>query len=122
MQLADKRYDYWALGHVHKRAEQVVDDSAPMVFSGNIQGRHIRESGAKGCVVVEIDHQDRTTRRFHPLDVVRWLVCEIDVSKFSHIDEIHDTVGQWIRDTIPNIEGRLLVFRVRLVGQTPLHD
>ena len=73
-------------------------------------------------MIVEIDSQDRTIRRFHPLDVVRWLVCDLDVSTLTHIDEIHDAFGRWIHDTLPSVDGRLLVVRVRLVGQTPLHD
>ena len=39
-QLADKNYDYWALGHVHTRAMCGLKDAAPVVFSGNVQGRH----------------------------------------------------------------------------------
>ena len=121
VQLADKRYDYWALGHVHTRAEYVLDESAPIVFSGNIQGRHIRESGPKGCIIVEVDSHDQPTRVFHELDVVRWLVCEIDVTKREHVDEIHDAFQQWILDTLPSLDGRLLVVRVRLTGSSPLH-
>tara|TARA_R110002049_G_scaffold2750_4_gene21925 strand:+ start:77925 stop:79208 length:1284 start_codon:yes stop_codon:yes gene_type:complete len=121
VQLSDKRYDYWALGHVHTRAEYVLDDAAPIVFSGNIQGRHIREFGPKGCVIVDIDSHDQTTRQFHPLDVVRWIVCEIDVSAMTHVDEIHDAFQQWILATLPDLNGRLLVVRVRLTGRSTLH-
>lgn len=51
--LAAKGYDYWALGHVHKR--EVLSEDPWIVFSGNIQGRHIREQGAKGCSLVPFD-------------------------------------------------------------------
>jgi len=121
VQLADKRYDYWALGHVHTRGEHQGSDAAPIVFSGNIQGRHVRESGAKGCVLIEIDARGKTTREFHPLDVVRWMVCEIDVSNFRHVDEIHDQFQVWLKQSLATLDGRLLVVRVRLSGESPLH-
>src|SRR5262249_34328985 len=45
--LRSKGYDYWALGHIHKR--QILHRDPYIVFPGNVQGRHIREAGAKGC-------------------------------------------------------------------------
>ena len=38
--LLSKGYQYWALGHVHK--QEIVLDDPWVVFSGCIQGRHIR--------------------------------------------------------------------------------
>ena len=52
--LRAKNYGYWALGHVHKR--EVLDErDGPIVFPGNIQGRHIREAGPKGCMLVTVE-------------------------------------------------------------------
>ena len=53
MNLKSKGYDYWALGHVHKR--EIVDGIPWIVFPGNIQGRHIRETGAKGATLVTVE-------------------------------------------------------------------
>ena len=50
--LRAKGYDYWALGHVHTR-EILATATRPIVFPGNIQGRHIRETGPKGCLLVD---------------------------------------------------------------------
>ena len=52
-ELTSRGYDYWALGHIHRRA--VLSRDPYVVFPGNLQGRHARESGAKGCYVVEVD-------------------------------------------------------------------
>lgn len=71
-QLIRKGYHYWALGHVHQ-AEVLLSDPW-VVFSGNIQGRHIRETGAKGCYLVD---SERRSAHFHPCDVVRWEHIEI---------------------------------------------
>ena len=79
--LRAKGYDYWALGHIHQRTQlpsegQSLGDPVAM-FSGNIQGRHIRETGAKGCLIVEVDGQQRLDIRFVPLDVFRFEICRV---------------------------------------------
>jgi exonuclease SbcD len=76
--LLSKDYDYWALGHVHKR--EVLHEDPLIVFPGNIQGRHIRESGPRGCMLVTVDDSDHTNADFRPLDVIRWMWCEVDAS------------------------------------------
>jgi DNA repair exonuclease SbcCD nuclease subunit len=46
--LVARGYDYWALGHIHKR-ESVNGNRHPRIeFPGNLQGRHVREVGATG--------------------------------------------------------------------------
>ncbi len=121
IQLAEKRYDYWALGHVHTRAQHGIEDAAPIVFSGNIQGRHIREVGEKGCVIVEVDSRGKCRSTFHPLDVVRWQMCSIDVASLSHLDEVIDQYRVRLRESLASVDGRLLVTRVELVGATAMH-
>jgi exonuclease SbcD len=51
--LVAEGYDYWALGHVHQPA--IVRERPWIVLSGNIQGRHARELGARGCYLVTVD-------------------------------------------------------------------
>lgn len=51
-ELLAKRYDYWALGHIHLR--QVLHEDPPIVYPGNLQGRHRHESGVKGFYEVEL--------------------------------------------------------------------
>ncbi len=51
-ELLAKRYDYWALGHIHLR--QILHEDPPIVYPGNIQGRHRLESGVKGFYEVEL--------------------------------------------------------------------
>ncbi|MGB0844631.1 MAG: metallophosphoesterase family protein [Alphaproteobacteria bacterium] len=55
--LTAKNYDYWALGHIHTAR---VFNTAPWVgFCGNIQGRNVKEQGAKGVNLVLVE--DGTT-------------------------------------------------------------
>ena len=50
--LRARGYDYWALGHVHRH--KVLQEDPYIVFSGNLQGRHTRETGPKGAVKVTV--------------------------------------------------------------------
>ena len=111
-QLTDKNYDYWALGHVHTRGDHGLEGSAPIVFPGNIQGRHIRETGPKGCMIVEIDNSNQCSSTFHELDVVRWELCRIDVESMQHVDELIDAFQSQLAQMIATADNRLLVTRV----------
>ncbi|MBS1201926.1 MAG: repair exonuclease, partial [Chromatiaceae bacterium] len=51
--LTDKGYGYWALGHVHQ--PQVLSRDPWVVFPGNLQGRHIGETGPRGCQLVGVN-------------------------------------------------------------------
>jgi len=122
--LVAKQYQYWALGHVHTRGEhhdQTDPTAAPILFSGNIQGRHPRETGPKGCVIVDVASDGKPTHSFHPLDVVRWEICPLDLSSVERIDDLYDRYSVWLRDAIEQAEDRILVHRVRLFGTTKLH-
>ena len=46
-------YDYWALGHIH--AAEIVSRDPFVVYPGNIQGRSVRETGAKGAMKVTVE-------------------------------------------------------------------
>ncbi|MFD1907907.1 exonuclease SbcCD subunit D [Paenibacillus rhizoplanae] len=50
--LIGRGYDYWALGHIHKRS--ILHEHPPIVYPGNIQGRSIKETGPKGCYTVDV--------------------------------------------------------------------
>lgn len=113
-------YDYWALGHIHVR--QFLSESDPVIaFSGNIQGRHIRETGPKGCLLVRVE-QDRPTTTFHPLDVFRWHLCEVDLAHCQNEeDSLREAVNE-ISAAQEQADGRPLAVRVQLSGATPLHE
>src|SRR5699024_3205504 len=52
LDLENKGYAYWALGHIHKRIE--YRGNAHIVYPGNISGRSFRETGPKGAYYVEV--------------------------------------------------------------------
>ena len=81
-------YDYWALGHIHIR--NVVCQDPPIVFAGNVQGRHIRETGPKGCLITTIHSDGSVEQDFHRLDQVRWERGRVEVSE---LDTESDLLG-----------------------------
>lgn len=114
-----KGYDYWALGHIHQR--EIVNETPIIAFSGNIQGRHIKETGAKGCYLVSVDHNQRPHMTFLPLDVLRWELAIVDVSHAETEREVLQRVGAQFRQIVSDAEGRCAAVRIKLVGNTSLH-
>lgn len=102
--LRAKGYDYWALGHVHNRT-LLPSEGRPLgdpvaLFSGNIQGRHIRETGPKGCFVVEVDERQQLAIRFEALDVFRWFEIRVDCEGLSHPDEAVEQFQRELSDVV----------------------
>lgn len=118
--LQEKGYDYWALGHVHKR--ETISTEPHIVFPGNIQGRHARETGPKGCVIVDVGTDGRVTPRFEPLDVVRWAHLEVDVSAAADESAAVDLAREALINAHEEAGGRLLAARVSFVGTSDAHD
>lgn len=119
-ELAAKGYDYWALGHVH--GFEVVRADPHIVFPGNLQGRHIRETGPKGAALVEVT--DGKVSVCHiALDVVRWALVVVDLNGVEAEHAAHDRVRAALSDALASeSDGRPLMVRVRLAGVTALHD
>ncbi|MAT15190.1 MAG: exonuclease [Planctomyces sp.] len=118
--LTAKGYDYWALGHVHTR--EVLCESPYIVFPGNIQGRHARETGAKGCYLVTVDASRSLTLDFRPLDVLRWEVAAVDVSSTEGTADVLDLFGDSFEKLMREAGDLALAVRVELTGQTDLHQ
>ena len=95
-ELIAKGYDYWALGHVH--AHQIVHRDPWIVFPGNLQGRHVKETGAKGAVLVTVRDGAIETVEHKPVDVVRWAHLQVDVSASSDTAHALGLVSEKLAD------------------------
>ena len=112
-------YDYWALGHIHQR--EVVSQSPWIVFPGNIQGRHIHETGAKGATLVRVEEGRIAAVEHRDLDVLRWSLCQVDLTDCATVDMGIDAVRQAMEAQQANAEGRPLAIRLQLIGKSQLH-
>lgn len=65
--LRKKDYGYWALGHIHQ--SEVISRDPWIVFAGNCQGRHAKETGPRGCRLVTVnDSLQVESAEWHNLD------------------------------------------------------
>lgn len=120
-ELIAKGYDYWALGHVHNG--QVLHEHPHVVFPGNLQGRHIRETGPKGAYLVTVEDGQITDFTILRSDVVRWACLPIKVDGCSRPTEVCERMRQSIEQAVSSeVEGRLLACRIELTGESGLHS
>ncbi len=117
-----KGYDYWALGHVHTR--QIIAESPSwIVHPGNPQGRHIRETGPRGCMVVKVDDGRQVTAvRFRELDVVRWEHLKVNAAPHSDVGDVLEAVRGSLENAVSDSDGRMLAVRVEVQGTTEAHS
>ncbi|MBS8262941.1 DNA repair exonuclease [Mesobacillus boroniphilus] len=73
--LIDKDFDYWALGHIHKKA--VLSQLPYVVYPGNPQGRNRKELGEKGAYIVNLSETGPEVSFFDTADVI-WDEAIID--------------------------------------------
>jgi DNA repair exonuclease SbcCD nuclease subunit len=117
--LLAKGYDYWALGHVHAR--EIVHAEPWIVFPGNLQGRHARETGAKGASLITVEDGRVRTVEHRALDVVRWDALTVDVGPCADVDAVLEALRQSLSQALDDADGRLLACRVTLAGATAAH-
>jgi exonuclease SbcD len=117
-ELQSKGYDYWALGHVHTR--EVLSTEPWIVFSGCTQGRHIRETGAKGATLVTVDSDEITAVEHHDLDVLRWTLIDVPAAEADE-DELLTRVRDLVEAAVAEADSRLLAVRLVISGQTSFH-
>jgi len=118
-ELIHKEYDYWALGHIHQREEVCRDPW--IVFPGNLQGRHIRETGAKGATLVRVENGQVSEVLFRELDVVRWSFCRVDCEQVGSEGALMEVVGEAFQQELEQADSRPLMLRLELHGPSPFH-
>ncbi len=118
--LRDKGYDYWALGHIHQ--PEIISRDPWIVFAGNCQGRHIKETGPRGCQLVKVnDSLLVESSDWQTLDVIRWQEVNVDCTGVENEPEVLHRVSEAMINAVTAAEGRLLAARILITGATSLH-
>lgn len=112
--LLSHQYQYWALGHIHTRSELARDPW--IVFSGNIQGRGVRECGPRGCYLVDVNNSGVASLSFEPLDVVRWEVLRLSASDETTGDDLEEMAQRAIGRAAAAAGDRTLALRFEMEG------
>ncbi|HEY0828916.1 MAG TPA: DNA repair exonuclease [Bacilli bacterium] len=111
--------DYWALGHIHQRA--VLHEEPYVVYPGNLQGRHIKEQGTKGCYVVKVSEYGTTELAFHAVDAIRWVGQSVSIKGLTTEQQLKDLIEEHMEDIKEETDGRSAIVRFTLEGRGLLH-
>ncbi|MGA6926920.1 MAG: DNA repair exonuclease [Desulfosarcina sp.] len=117
--LLNKGYDYWALGHVHRF--EMVSTDPPVLFCGCIQGRHIKETGSKGCVLVTVEEGAPLQIDRHHVDVIRWERVAVDLEGVASFDAVIERFQGAMEAVVERHDPKPVVARVEFGGRTALH-
>ncbi len=117
--------DYWALGHVHDRRVLRAADPA-IVYPGNLQARHPKETGVKGFLLVDVEPGAAPRWSFRAAD--RWRFAEVsidlsddDVRGVDAIAGLQAALHRRVVTQAREADGRGLVVRGVVSGASDLH-
>jgi len=119
--LISRNFNYWALGHIHKKA--IINDDNPLViYPGNPQGLHPQETGARGCFLVNVDENGEPTAEFIEVDSIRWFVEELSIDSLYTEQELISKIHNYIEKIREEAKGRPSICRIILTGRSALHS
>ncbi|MFT8870712.1 MAG: DNA repair exonuclease [Sporolactobacillus sp.] len=103
--LAEKPYDYWALGHIHKQMQ--ISEHPQAWYSGSVQGLSIKETGQKGALFVQLD-QHGADVQLRPAAPIIWESCDKNFEQPLRLDQLDEEITA-IKSHVRRQEGGLLL-------------
>ncbi|MBE1236808.1 DNA repair exonuclease [Phaeovibrio sulfidiphilus] len=110
-------FDYWALGHVHRR--QVHRESPWVVMPGTPQGRDIKEPGPRSATLLSIG-DGRISVSEIPTSEVEFHRVSVDVTGIGDPDALRLAVRKALQRCDRALVSPRGIVRVRLAGTGPL--
>ncbi|MGE1099263.1 DNA repair exonuclease, partial [Bacillus altitudinis] len=77
-----------------------------IIYPGNIQGRHRKETGEKGSYLIELTKQGTHCSFFHTADVV-WDEIEVNIDGLETVDELMTSASSAMNECRREEEGTL---------------
>jgi DNA repair protein SbcD/Mre11 len=111
--LVDKKFDYWALGHIHKRS--ILHEHPYIVYPGNIQGRNKKETGKKGCYLVTMTTNDTKLDFIETADI-QWESLQLDGQEATSFQELFILCQKTLEDNRKLGKGVLLSLTIQNVN------
>lgn len=117
-EVKDLNYDYFALGHIHLR--QVLSQEPWIVYSGNLQGRHVNEKDAKGFYFGQVDEQSQNTQlQFIDVSPIVWHTVDLILDEpFKSTTKLCAKIQNLLADN--NL--RPTLFTLNIIGAELLSD
>lgn len=109
-------FDYWALGHVHKRQVHATDPW--VVMPGTPQGRDIGETGPKSASLLSIS-EGRIEVSEVPVSVVEFARSTVDVTGVEGDDALRALFRAALGEIATALRSEAGVVRLTLAGTTP---
>jgi len=115
-------FDYWALGHIHRR--EVVGGSArstaAVVMPGMPQGRDINEAGAKSVTLVTVADDRTITLEERLTSVAQFERVSVDLGGAEDWSAVAAAIDAALGTARDAARSEHLVARLRVTGTTPL--
>ena len=117
--LKNAGFDYWALGHVHKRS--CLCEQPGIHYPGNTQGRTHGERGPKGCLLVTLSAGSQAEVVFKELAPIRWEDLEVhNPTDAATLDGLVRTVAAQWNEVADGVGVNGWIARISISGATPL--
>ncbi|MFK7861485.1 MAG: exonuclease SbcCD subunit D [Granulosicoccus sp.] len=116
-ELIDTGFDYWALGHIHKRQTHSKDPW--IVMPGIPQGRDIGEPGSQSATLITIDEGEITTSEF-PTSGIEFSTMLLDISALQDVTALHALAKEALHQLLGALQSDDGIVRIKLQGQSDL--
>ncbi|MEM5472277.1 DNA repair exonuclease [Hoeflea sp. AS60] len=111
-------FDYWALGHIHKRA--AISGSTTIVMPGMPQGRDINEDGPKSVTLVSILDDGTVHLEERQTALAEFTRVTIDAGSVSEWNALAQSLSDALKQARTVSAASELVVRLGFTGETPL--
>jgi DNA repair exonuclease SbcCD nuclease subunit len=117
-ELDDAGFDYWALGHIHKRS--VLKGRCCVVMPGMPQGRDSGENGQKSVTLVTIADDRSITIEERLTSIAQFETVPVNLTGVEDWRDMLDQITADLQRMRETVASEHLVARLQLMGRTPL--
>jgi len=119
--LMSRNFDYWALGHIHNNVI-MRDENPPVIYPGNPQGLHPKETGTKGCFFIRVDEKGEPSCEFIEVGSIRWFVEKLSIGSLNTEEELIQEIENHIDQIRKKANERPAICRIILTGRSVLYS
>ena len=111
-------FDYWGLGHIHKRG--VFSEKPMIIMPGTPQGRNINEAGAKSVTLVTIDDDRSISSKEYRTGIAEFARVAVDLSGVDDWRDMLSAVRAALEKQHRRTPSGTLIVRLSVTGSTAL--